>query len=402
MKKVLIVMPSMNMGGAEKSLVSFLNMLDKDNIINKDIAIDLLIASKNGVLIKQIPKSVNIIKCPVDLESFATPLKVSLQNKSYNLKEITLKVSWFIQKRKLLKDTDLSENELYWNNFGKKLKTLGVSYDIAIAYMNGMATYYVIDKVRAKRKIVWVHNELEKLNYNLFFQKRFYESSNAIVTISDLCAQSILKHYPEFRPKLKVIENISSQPLINNLSKAFYPEEYNNTSCFKILSIGRIVEQKGYDIGILAMKKLKEKGYKFRWFIMGSGNLQEKLQNQISKHLLNNEIMFIGERENPYPYLKECNVFFQPSRYEGKSIALDEAKILNKPIVVAAYDTVYDSIENEKTGIICNLDGDSLALGLIRIMQSEELQSKLKVNLLSEKSGNESEIKKYNDLIMNI
>ncbi|MEH7111510.1 glycosyltransferase [Neobacillus niacini] len=401
-KEILVLITGLKMGGAEKSLVSFFNSIDKSILENNQYVFDLMVVDKIDASfnLSQIPSFVNIVNAPRDLVIYSTPLKQLIKANNIGLGELIKKLSWTVRKRINSKHNEMSENELLWYVEGKNLSSLQKEYDVVLAYLNGTTTYYAIENISAKKKIVWMHNDFDRLGYNVSFQKRFLDKADYIVTISNSCADSLKKYFPDLLPKIKVIENISSGLSIRKMADEFYPDEFKNANEKKILlSIGRLVHQKGYDIGIKACRILKNKSIEFVWYILGTGELQEEILQNIKKEGLEDNVVLLGIRENPYPYIKNCDVFFQPSRYEGKSIALDEAKILNKPIVVAAYDTIYDSIVNEETGIICKLDSEFLAKGLIKVLQSEDLQRKLNLNLVSEKNDNASEINKYFKLI---
>ena len=200
--------------------------------------------------------------------------------------------------------------------------------------------------------------------------------------------------------KIRLIENISPFALIKKQAEEFFPCEYLNNEKTKVISIGRLNMQKGFDIGIDTVKILSDRGYQFNWYIIGAGEEKEKLEMEIAEKGLNHIVHLLGIKENPYPYIKYANIFFQPSRFEGKSITLDEAKILAKPIVVSNYETVYDSIENEVNGLICNLNPQALADGIASLMDNEKLALSFTENLQSNENGNESEIQKYYNLML--
>ena len=150
-----------------------------------------------------------------------------------------------------------------------------------------------------------------------------------------------------------------------------YPREYRNESGVILLSIGRLTKLKGFNLAIEAAKLLKEKGIKFKWFILGDGELQSELEKQIEKLNVSDCVELLGVRNNPYPYIKNATIIVQTSMYEGKSMVLDEAKILNKPIVVTRYDTVSDQISDDE-GLIVDMNGDAIATGIEQMIQRRE------------------------------
>lgn len=392
MKNILIVSYGMGCGGAEKSLISFLNLLppQKWNV-------DLLIANPNGMYMKQIPDTVHLLDNQYELENFATPLKLR-RRKVCNVNDLINQIRWQVGSKILYKN--LSRNEKRWELWGKFLHVSKKKYDLAISYMNGPTNYYVIDKVIAKKKVLWIHNEFEKLGYNYEFERPYYEKADKIVTISQICVESLLNIYPNLKDKTLVLENISSEAIIQNLAHQ-KPEDdpYFSYRGIKILSVGRLAEQKGFDYAIYASKLLKEKGIHFLWYILGEGELRNTLQNQIDKLELGNEVKLVGIRENPYPYIAACNIFAQTSRYEGKSIALDEAKILCRPVLVTNYATAKESVKNGYNGIIVEMTPEAIATGLEKLTLNPKLRQEITEHLQLENNSNEEEIKKYIALI---
>ena len=206
----------------------------------------------------------------------------------------------------------------------------------------------------------------------------------------------VLKNnFPNLSEKFVCLPNLISSKTISFLANQFYPKEFLNVDEIKIISVGRLVQIKGFDMAIEATKILKEKNIKFKWYIIGNGELKNTLERMRKNYNLENEIIFLGMRENPYPYLKNADIVVQPSRYEGKSMVLDEAKILGKPIVVTKYDTVFDQIKGGE-GKIVDMNPKSIALGIEEMVQEKEKYSSY---LMKNEYGNQREIVKYYEYI---
>lgn len=398
MKRVLIIIRALTHGGAEKSLVSFLNTVDKDYLRQNEISIDLLLTQRKQFFEHQLPDYVNIVDCPSDYAAYCNPLRSLIDEKQVSLSNFFRKVYSAIIKKTLGKNSNLSLGELQWKYVGRTLRKFPEEYDVAMAYFHDASAYYLIDKVKAKKKIIWIHNEYEKLGYTDDFEREYYSRTDKIVTISDRCVGSFVKHFPELQDKVEMIENISSRALINKMAGNRMPEEFMEDTV-NILSVGRLCDQKGYDIGIEAFHKMKDVGVLYHWYIMGTGEKEKELTELINEYGLQNKITLLGLRTNPYPYIKKCDIFFQPSRYEGKSIALDEAMILERPVVVTAYDTATDSITNGLNGRICGMSSEEVAEGLAELIANIRLREKYTKQLRIERHGNESEIEKYYELM---
>lgn len=389
MKKILILIHGLGCGGAEKSLVSLL-----ENLPHNIWSIDLIVASPNGMLMTRIPSYVHRVEGLYELESYATVLK-ERRKKVWNVRDFILQSKWQVQSR-IIASSKLHSDEKRWVMWGRYLPAIEKKYDLAISYMNGFPNYFVIDKVVADKKILWIHNEFEKLGYNVEFESAYFHAADRIVTISQACVDSFLRVYPDLENKITVLENISSAEDIYEKAKKI--PEYDPFFFFdgyKIVSIGRLSEQKNFALSIDAANILKEKGIKFIWYILGDGSLRQKLEHQIRDYDLQEQVKLVGIKDNPYPYIAYCDVFAQSSIYEGKSIVLDEAKILCKPIVITNYTTASNSIDTGKNGLVVDMTAESLASGIMQLLQDAEYREELIGQLRNEQNGNVAEIEKY-------
>lgn len=394
MKKILIVMFGMGCGGAEKSLISCLNLLPRDRW-----KIDLLVASPHGMYMKQIPEYVGLIDDLYEFENLLTPMN-ERRKKIASISDLFNQIRWKIAYPAEKKNRQLSFTELRWDLWGKYIPSLEKEYDVALAYMNGIVTYYTMDKVKARKKAVWIHNEFEKMGYSAEFHRNYYARADKVVTISQDCVDSFLRVYPEYRDKTIVLENISSGQAIRELAREIPAgDPFFGFDGLKIVSVGRLMEQKGYDYAIEAAALLKKRGVRFLWYVLGEGELRSTLETRITQYGLQEDVKLVGIKDNPYPYVGACDIFAQTSRYEGKSIAVDEAKILCKPILLTDYVTAKGSIQNGKNGMIVEMTSEAIAEGLYTLSQHIELREQFINRLRNEKNSNEDEIEKYIDLI---
>ena len=391
-KKILFVIDSLNSGGAEKSLISLLTLFDYSKY-----KVDLLMFQKKGLFLQLLPEEVNVLTVPEFLEQ---------KNESYiNLLRrckirdlfIRIVVSISLRCRFITSRYHNSQINWFWNRNG--LKTSDVKYDIAIAYSQGMPTYYVSEKVRADKKISWLNTDYNKAKYNKNFDYKYYRSFNNIVTISEACRKAFEKNFNMFSNKIEIIEAIVSQNMIQkmaNQKKNVFKEEFVGV---RLLTIGRLEFPKGYELAIEAAYKLKKMKIKFKWYVLGEGTLEKNLRILVKQRELEEEFIFLGVDVNPYPYIKECDIYVQTSKFEGKPIAISEAKILKKPIVVTNFPTVFSQIENGINGLIVNMDSDSICRGIASIINDIELRNKLINKLSNEKLGNDFEIEKLYNIL---
>lgn len=388
MKKILFVMPKFDSGGAEKSLLMLLNFL----LEYKGLEIDLLLFKKEGLFLNQVPSQINII----DSEE---SLKICYSNVSLkNLKTFSSVVLSFIRVASTFLCGVISRNsnhktQLRWRFFYKKvIKQFPKKYDIACGYLDGESIYYVVDKIDAEKKFGWNQNDYKGLGFEPKFDKDYYRKLDGIITLTSDCYKLLTDFFPEFTQKIYQIPPIVSQKYIEKCAFEYKPLEYQNYEGYKLISVGRLVEQKGFDIAIEASQIMKEMGLNFRWYIIGNGVLYNTLLKSLKEKQLSNYVFLLGENINPYPYIKEADIFIQPSRFEGKSVILNEAKMLCKPILVTNYLTVSDQIQNMNTGVIVDLNPNSIANGVINMLKDNELRNHL-IQVLKNTDFNNSQIK---------
>ena len=386
MKRILFVMQSLYNGGAERSLVNLLNELPKDKF-----DISLLLFKREGMFLKQVPEEIHILDTPTSLKKLFSPVRKAG-------KYAITKVYGTLRSKKHERKKPERVAYRWLKYYSPKIAELDKEFDIAIAYISGEVMYYVAEKVQAKWKYVWVHNDYRTAGHPKRYDYKYFKSMNGIVSISDECVKIINEEFPEFKSKTYCIPNLTSSIVIKKRSDEFYPPEYKK-EVHKILSIGRLREQKGFDIAIEAAYQLKRKGIMFEWYVIGSGELEDELKSEIASKGVSDCFMLIGIRENPYPYIKNCDVFVQPSRWEGKSVVIDEAKILCKPIVVTNYSTVHDQIQEGEEGLIVPMNADGIADGIQKLLEKEELRNGLIKYLEVHEYGNQQEIQKYVNLL---
>lgn len=400
-KKMLIVITDLGLAGAQKSLVSFCNVLFERYPDLFDI--DLMILTEEGEFISQLPSKCRIIPTPKELICMKCSIggtkfwkNISIKGLSGRIMRIGLK-KWYY-----LKNKELNDEQIQWLQWKPFIGSLPIKYDIAMSYIDGTCNYYVIEKVKAVRKILWVHNEYEKLGYNAEFDRSYFQSADAIATISDICVANLVKYFPDMKKKIIMVENITSEKMIYDLADEFFPEEYKNYNGNKILSIGRLTTQKNFQLAINVARILKEKKIDFIWYIIGEGTLKEELFKEIEKCDVQKNVVLLGSRRNPYPYIKYADFFVQTSKFEGKSIVLDEAKILKKIIVSTNYDTVYDTIENQKNGIIANMTPEDVANAILLLLTNSVLKNSITGYLENTVKGNEEVIDKYIECLLGV
>ena len=385
-KNILFVINNVNCGGAEKALISLLETINY-SMYN----VDLFLFKHEGLFFSKIPQPVNLLEEPFEYQYFDMSMKKAIigciQKGRIDIALSRLCAGYIFKSEKNRARCE----QRTWKYISKSLKRLDKKYDVAIGYLEKNPIYFCIDKVNAEKKIGFIHNDYDELGMDPSIDMEYFSKLDNIITVSEECANVLKQRFPMYKKKVKVMYNIVSPNMINKMSLEKIDMRHKGT---KIVSVGRLNYQKGFEMAIGACKELKDNGYKITWYVVGEGEERAPLEKMIEENNLQGTFILLGIKENPYPYIREADIYVQPSRYEGKSIAIDEAKILHKPIVVTNFSTAKDQIKNEETGIIVEMNPLAISEGLKKIIDNEKLKNKLTDNLSKEALGTESEIEK--------
>lgn len=265
-----------------------------------------------------------------------------------------------------------------------------LTFDLIIDYGGQQQLYYMVDKLDGKKKITFFHNDYSKWPYYYAADRLYYPKVDQILSISQTCVDVLKAYFPDCKDKISVMQNISSPVLIT--------KQANETVDLPIaplllVSLGHIMRRKGTDFSIDAAKILQKKGVEFKWMLVGKV-VEKDLIRRIEQEGLADRFVVLGIRSNPYPYIKAADIYVHPARFEGKSIALDEAKILCKPIIVTNFSTVNDQFEDRVNASICEMNGGALADAIIELATNKELCQSYVAYLNAHIVDNSSEVEK--------
>lgn len=379
MKKICFVMPRMGMGGAEKSLLSLLHILaEKD-----DLQVDLLLFKREGELLGQVPPSVRVIEPEESLRVIFSPF--SLKNcRSFRTTCITFLRPVATAITRLLSRKFNRRMQLRWKYAYRHLiAPWQEKYDYACGYLDGECVYYVVDKMQADKKYGWCHSDYDSMGFKAAADEPYYEKLDRIVPLPDKCCEKLQRHFPKQAHKMLPISPVVVPAFVRNAANAPCEEGFAGFNGFRFLSLGRLVEVKGFDMAIDAAAILKEAGLSFRWYILGDGPLRKDLEQQIERLGLSDNVILPGIITNPYPYMKAATLFVQPSRFEGKSVALTECKMLQLPTVATAYATVADQLTDGVDGLIAQMNPQDLAKKILELAQDETRLAQMREQLKS-------------------
>lgn len=377
-KKIIIVSHSMEIGGAERSLIGLLHALDPQKV-----DIDLFLLRHEGELYGQIPQYVNILPEIPAYTVLARPMKTTLKEGHYILtvaRMIGKVMAWFYDKRKHYTNSDVAleySHKYTWRLMPEIMPDN--TYDLAISFLT--PHYIVANKVNAKKKIAWIHTDYSELNINEASEYRMWNCYDNIVSISEAVTKSFMRTFPKLSEKIIMIENILSKELIMNQANAYNVlEEMPRDGAYRFLSIGRFCYAKNFDNIPEICSRLIQLGINLKWYIIGFGSDEDLIKQKIKQWNMERHVVILGKKENPYPYIKECDLYVQPSRYEGKSVTVREAQILAKPVVITNYKTADSQLQRNIDGIVVSLNNVECATEISLFLNDK---------------------KKYNDIISN-
>ncbi|WP_379137758.1 glycosyltransferase [Paenibacillus sp. sgz500958] len=395
-KKLLFVIPSLTSGGGERSLVNLLSQIDYNAY-----EVDLFILNHQGMFMEFIPPQVRVLPLPERYRRFALPLPRAMVGLIAAGKPILACHRMLFSLTNRRRGNDSVKEQYSWKHLSPFLDELPETYDAAIGFLEKTSIYFCVDKVQAASKVGWIHNDYDELGMDPAFDKPYFEQLLHLITVSDECASKLTKRFPEQKHKVRIIHNIVSPVMIRQLAGQIQVDDTSSSGEdeISILSIGRLHSQKAFDLAIEACKELVDKGFNIRWSVIGEGDERQKLTELITRYGLQEHFRLLGLRSNPYPYIEQADLYVQTSRFEGKSIAIDEAKILSKPIVVTNFTTAADQIRHGVDGLIAEMNPSAIAEAVSLLIKDRKLRTQLSDNLGRLDLGTEDEVYKFYDLL---
>ncbi|MCH5172287.1 MAG: glycosyltransferase [Erysipelotrichales bacterium] len=389
-KKIFFVIETLGVGGAERSLLNLLQSLDYSKF-----EVSLQLFNLNGILVSQIPTQVVILPLP-DI--------INLLNKNpkriVNHPLILLKKFVYSLLVRFFRISHAGKAVLYWSLFESALKKNTQFYDIAIGYSQGIPTFYVIDKIRATKKFVWVNVDYKISGITKIYQSKYYKKATGIVTVSPFVKNFFsLTIFPDLYGKMKVIRDLIIPENIEKM--ASLPSD----TCLKkdkivIMTAGRLNKpQKGYDLAIEAAKILYDRGMKFRWYVVGEGPFRFEMENLIREYGLEENFILLGATSNPYAYMGQCDLYVQPSRHEGFGLTIAEALILNKPVICTNFEGCTMQMIHKKNGLITSFNPEDIAKAIELLINDKTLRSYINEFICNSKKGNIEELDKFYKLL---
>lgn len=390
-KKVLFIVGNLQSGGVSKSMISLLNAWNSEKY-ETSICI---CCKKDNIWEQHIPSNIKVLYNSIIehvMGGFRSACWLGIHGHPFLMLGVLLRL--------VLSQISRSKAALLISKMMPPISQ--EDYDLIVDYGGQQILYYMVDKLSAKRKATFFHNDYAKWPFYYQTDKNYYPKVDHIFTISKVCENSLKEYFPECTHKISIMENISSPVIIRKLSEEEIedidiPSLKENKKTI-IVTLAHLCRRKGTDLSIEAMKILTERNIKYHWIFVGK-ILEPDLIVQMKKNGLLRFASLVGIKQNPYPYLRNTDIYVQPSRYEGKSISLDEAKILCKPIIVTNFSTVSDQFENRVNASICKMNGQDIADKISELIINHKLSQQYTDYLSRHVTDNSNEVDKLYQMI---
>lgn len=336
MKKIIIVSDSLRVGGIQRSLRTFLDNL---NYNEYDITLFLF----NDRYPEDLPTSIHLLKSNFFLRTISLTLK---EAKSDNLLVYFVRI--FLAFLCKVLGSEFVYSTIFL--FTKNIKY----YDIALSYSNNgnnRTVYYgynkfVLNKVKADRKITYLHVDYEIMRLNNKTNRNEYSKFDKILTVSEYTKRVFIKCNKDLEKKVEVVYNFLPNNINNNLKN---PYNYNG---FIIVSVGRLDDNKNPGLQVEIAKELKNRNLQFKWYLIGDGVLRKAMEVMVKRESLNDCVFFLGSKEDAYSYIKYANAYVSTSKSESYGLSIAEALLLNTVVVAKEYPALHEII-NTDNGFIC-------------------------------------------------
>ncbi len=352
-RRILFLIDSLVCGGAEKSLVSLLPLIDYSRY-----DVDLMLIGRGGIFESYIPPQVHVVDFP---RSGGWWMKICQAFYSLLIR--------LFPKRHFA--------ELRWTALHTAMPRLRQTYDVAVAYQQGFPTYYVAKKVNAARKLAWVNVDMVKAGYRERFNRRFYDRFDKVIAVSDQLYAMMAKTTFASSEKLVTVYDILNVDLIRRMADEEGYTDALPKGTLRIVTVARVAPQKNHLLAVETARELRSRGLRFRWYFVGDGSDRPAVEQRIREYGLEDYVVLLGQKANPYPYMKQADIYVQTSTFEGFCLTLCEARLLHKPEVSTNFPVVYNQLRHGENGLIAEMNAQSLADNIMRLATDDELRQRI-------------------------
>lgn len=371
----------MGRGGAEQTLLTLLRQIDYSKY-----RVHLFVLLGQGELLSKVPSEVRVLNRQYSQETVLSDRGRRILAKTV-AKDCFRNASLFRNFGYMIRNAvhmgrDIRPDKLLWKLVSDASPVPRGKYDLAVAYLEGGSTYYVADHVRAKRKIAFIHVDYRMAGYTPSLDHGCYEKMDRIFCVSEDNRKSFLSVYPDFAAKTEVFHLAPDPAELKR--KAALPGGFSDDfSGVRILTVARLVAQKQLDISIRAMRLYEDRGNslpEIRWYVLGDGDERQELEDLIKEEHLEGKFILLGVRDNPYPYIRQADICVHCTGFEGRSIALQEEKMLGKPVIASDCSGNREIIQDGKDGLLVALAPSAIEQALEKLILNPSFTAELEQN----------------------
>ena len=381
MKILVVFTGAMDLGGIERSLLGLLDAFDYEKY-----EVDLFLYGHHGPLFHLINEQVNLLPEVKELAYLRESVGEKLRHRCYYSAALRLRDAVVARRRPV--DFDQTWAQV----MRKKAPFLKKRYDLAIGFFRPFD--FIMEKVTADKKVGWIHTDYSSIDVDVAALRRDFGRLDKIIGVSEQCRDSFVSVLPELKNKTDIIENILSRSFIESQADAEESVDLAEDGSVKLLTVGRYCNPKRQDEIPAICRQLVNLGVNVKWYLIGFGPMEDLIRQKIQETGMQQRVILLGKKENPYPYMKNCDLYVQPSRYEGKCVAVREAQILHKPVVITKYATAFSQLEDGVDGVIVPMDIEGCASGIAALIQNSVRIEKLVQGTFGRDYTNTAEVEK--------
>ena len=400
-KKILITACSLEVGGIERSLVGLLDVLDYTRY-----DVDVLLFSRKGELLDTVSPHCTILpeipRCATLLEPIRTVLLKG---------HVLLAAARLLTRRKVdrrftesgadAKAADglvFAQLQGYWDSSIRFLPKLKGEYDAAISFM--WPHHFAAYKVRAKKRFAWIHTDYTIAILDKEKDEAVWRRFDRIAAVSDAVGDAFSQVYPALRDKIVTVENILPQSFVRKSATEYIPQDMpHHAGEYRLLTVGRYCYPKAFDRAVRVSRILKDRGVPFRWYVIGYGAQEAQLAEWIRQENVEDVFILLGKKTNPYPYMAQCDLYVQPSRYEGKAVTVREAQMLCRPILITDFQTARSQVTEGKDAVIAPQDETQLAEAIEALLLDENKRASFSAFMASHDYSNAEQVERIYQMI---
>lgn len=387
---ILIFSQAMELGGVERSLLGSLDSIDYDRY-----DVDLFLMRHNGELMSYLNPKAKLLPEIPQYASLAVPMASLIKSGQFGVLCGRLQGKFAAQRfdKQHLNDKPSVAALTYSHKYTLRSmpQISDKTYDLAISFLT--PHYFARERVEAKKYAAWIHTDYTALSFDRDTELAMWGKYDAICSVSEQASKSFQTAFPELAGKVQTIENVLPRELICRQAEESQTDMPSDGSIV-LLSVGRFCDAKNFDNVPDICRHIVADDLDVKWYLIGYGGDELLIRQKIAEAGMEKRVIILGKKENPYPYMRTCNLYVQPSRYEGKAVTVREAQLLGKPVVITDYATSDSQLEDGVDGVIVPMDNAGCAAGIAALLRDPTLMQQLSENCAKRDYTNSAEVEK--------